>query len=100
MNISMLITIIPVIITLIKTVEDIVPGDGEGEKKLAAVREMLETIYGTFGSFGPIVEKIVSIIVKLFNKTGQFQTAVKNAAPEAPVSESYGPDFSVLDNVN
>lgn len=60
---------IPAIIQVIKAVEAAIPGQGRGELKLAALREMLEAIDGGFGQAWPTVQKIVGILVTLLNKT-------------------------------
>ena len=45
-------------------------GQGQGEAKLTALREMLEAIDGGFEKAWPTIQKIVAVLVALFNKTG------------------------------
>lgn len=70
MNIVTIIGYIPSIIAVIKAIEEAIPGKGQGEAKLAALREMLEAIDGGFATAWPTVQKIVAVLVTLFNKTG------------------------------
>jgi hypothetical protein len=70
MNIITLLGYIPAIITVIKAVEEAIPGQGQGEAKLAALREMLELVDSGFEQVWPKMEGIVGVLVDLFNKTG------------------------------
>ncbi len=64
---------LPTIIAIIRTVEDAIPGKGQGEAKLAAVREMLELADMGFQDALPTVDKLIGILVALFNKAGIFR---------------------------
>lgn len=68
----LLMKLIPVMIEIIKAIEAAIPGKGQGEAKLAAVRSLLETADSTLNGSVPLVEKVVGILVELFNKTGAF----------------------------
>ena len=65
--------LLPVIIDIIKSIEAAIPGQSKGEAKLAAVREILETVDGSVGQLWPTVEKVIGVLVKVFNATGVFQ---------------------------
>ena len=69
---SALLKLLPSIITAIKAIEEAIPGKGEGEAKLAAIREILESINGQVASMWPFIEKAIAVLVSLFNKTGTF----------------------------
>ena len=64
--------LLPAIITAIKAIEEAIPGKGQGEMKLAAIREILESVSGQVSSLWPYIEKAISVLVSLFNKTGTF----------------------------
>lgn len=64
--------LLPAIITAIKAIEEAIPGKGQGEMKLAAIREILESVSGQVSSLWPFIEKAISVLVSLFNKTGTF----------------------------
>lgn len=64
--------LIPAIIAAMKAIEEAVPGQGKGEQKLAAIREMLELIDGTVAKLWPQISGVVGVLVKLFNQTGAF----------------------------
>lgn len=73
MNVFSIIKLLPVIIDLIKIVEDIIPGRSKGEEKLTALRQILEAVYGPINDASGTIGKIVSIIVGIFNKQGTFK---------------------------
>lgn len=70
---TVLLQLIPSIITAIKAFEEAIPGQGQGEAKLAAIREILESISGQTAAMWPLIEKSISVLVGLFNRTGAFQ---------------------------
>lgn len=65
--------LLPAIITAIKAIEEAIPGQGQGELKLAAIRGILEGVNAKALELWPAIEKTISILVGLFNKTGNFQ---------------------------
>ena len=65
--------LIPVIIEIIKAIEEAIPGQGQGEKKLAAVRGILESTVEGFNNLWPNVEKIIPVIVSALNAAGVFK---------------------------
>ena len=67
-----LLQLLPAIITAIRAIEEAIPGKGQGEAKLAAIREILESVSGQVSSLWPFIEKAISVLVSLFNKTGTF----------------------------
>lgn len=64
--------LLPVLIQIIKSIEEAIPGQSKGEAKLAAVRGIMETVDSTIGELWPTVEKIIGVLVKVFNATGVF----------------------------
>ena len=69
---SALLQLLPAIITAIKAIEEAIPGKGQGELKLAALREILESVSGQVSSLWPFIEKAIGVLVGLFNKVGVF----------------------------
>ena len=69
---SALLQLLPAIITAIKAIEEAIPGKGQGELKLAAIREILESVSEQLATLWPYIEKAISVLVSLFNKTGTF----------------------------
>lgn len=67
-----LLQLLPAIITAIRAIEEAIPGKGQGELKLAAIREILESVSGQVSALWPFIEKAISVLVSLFNKTGTF----------------------------
>lgn len=64
--------LIPAIVTALKAIEDAIPGAGQGEAKLAAVRQMLEAVDSGVAKLWPQISGIVGALVTLFNTTGVF----------------------------
>ena len=69
---SSLLQLLPAIITAIKAIEEAIPGQGQGEAKLAAIREILESVSGQATTLWPFIEKAIGVLVALFNRTGVF----------------------------
>lgn len=69
-NLVLIVQLLPLIITLIKTIEEAIPGAGAGEAKLTAVREILEVGNDSIGEIWPQISKIISSLVAIFNKVG------------------------------
>ena len=65
--------LLPVIIEAIKALEQALPGQGSGEKKLALLREVLEVTDSSVTALWPTLSKVVDVLVKAFNATGVFQ---------------------------
>ena len=64
---------LPVIIAAIKAIEEAIPGNGQGEQKLAMLRQILELADGTIPNIWPTIEGLVKVLVKTFNDTGVFK---------------------------
>ncbi|MGJ0515157.1 MAG: hypothetical protein ACR65O_05320 [Methylomicrobium sp.] len=77
---KLVVSILPLLIDAIKSVEDAIPGVGKGEAKLAAVRSAMESSYkvstdvqASFEEVWPVMENTVGGIVKGFNAAGVFK---------------------------
>lgn len=75
----LIIQLLPVLIQIMKQVEEAIPGQGAGEQKLAAVRGILESLYGpsgkgmaAFTEIWPALEDAAAVMVRAFNATGIF----------------------------
>jgi hypothetical protein len=64
--------LLPSIITGLKALEEAIPGHGKGEAKLAALRGILESVSAQVDVLWPAIEKVVGVLVGVFNKTGVF----------------------------
>lgn len=80
----LIIQLLPVLIQIMKQVEEAIPAQGAGEQKLAAVRGILESIYGlsgkgmaAFTEIWPVLENSASVLVEAFNNTGIFSRKAK-----------------------
>lgn len=69
--------IFPVLIGIIRQVEEAIPGSGAGEQKLAMVRGILETAWGTTSQAEvgikeawPVIQALVAGAVSALNVTG------------------------------
>lgn len=77
---KLVVSMLPLLIDVIKAIEDAIPGTGKGEAKLAAVRGVVESTYkvstdvqADFQAVWPVMENTVAGIVKGFNAAGVFQ---------------------------
>lgn len=78
--IKAVLTLLPFIIDAVKSIEAAFPASGQGATKLAAVRSIVETAYGTandaaikFDALWPAIQSAVSAVVSLANSTGLFK---------------------------
>lgn len=62
--------LLPAIIGAIKALEAAIPGQGKGEQKLAALREVLETLDSSAKDLWPSIAAVVGVIVKAMNASG------------------------------
>jgi hypothetical protein len=71
-NIIIIFQLVPAIIAALKAIEEAIPGQGQGELKLTAVRQMLEAVDGGIGKLWPQISGVVASLITLFNATGVF----------------------------
>lgn len=71
-KILLIMKLIPVLIELIKAVEQVIPGEGKGEQKLVMVRELLEATDKQIATAWPAIAQVIAVLVKTFNTTGEF----------------------------
>ena len=69
----MVIKLLPAIIEAIKAIENAIPGEGKGEQKLSALRGILEAVDSNLKDLWPSIEKVVGVLVNVFNNTGVFK---------------------------
>lgn len=72
-NAILILKLIPVLIDAIKALEAAIPGEGKGELKLKALREILEVADSTLSSLWPQISAVVGVLVKAFNNTSVFK---------------------------
>lgn len=72
-KILMVIKLLPALIEAIKVLELLIPGNGNGEHKLIALRNILEAIDISMKDSWPTIEKVVAVIVNTLNTTGVFK---------------------------
>jgi phage-related protein len=73
MILSTVLQLIPAIIAAIKAIEEVIPGEGKGELKLRAIREIIEGVYDKAAAIWPAIEKTIGILVGVFNTVGVFK---------------------------
>lgn len=76
-TVKLILSIIPAIITAMRSIEEAIPVANAGKDKMAALRQIIEAAYGQSLTLWPIIETAIGILVKLFNKTGTFTTTIK-----------------------
>ena len=66
-KVMLILKLLPAIVAGIKALEEAIPGQGKGEQKLAALREILELADSTVSSAWPQIASVVAILVKTMN---------------------------------
>lgn len=66
-KVTLILKLLPAIVAGIKALEEAIPGQGKGEQKLAALREILELVDSTVSSAWPQIASVVAILVKTMN---------------------------------
>lgn len=72
-TVTMILQLIPALITAMKAIEDAIPGQGQGEAKLAAIRGILEAVDSTTAKLWPQLQSVIGVLVNLFNTVGVFR---------------------------
>jgi len=77
---KLILSMLPLIIDAIKLIEATIPGQGQGELKLAAIRSAVESSYEvseeslpSFELLWKAVSKVIARLVAVFNSSGQFE---------------------------
>lgn len=80
--------LLPAIMNAVRDIEGAIPVAGKGADKLRAVLEIVEGIFAVSGQVGatfaeckPAIERAVSAVVGLANRTGLFKTSQPTATP-------------------
>ncbi len=68
-----IVQLLPALIAAIKAIEEAIPGQGQGEAKLAAVRGIIEAVDAGYKGLWPQIQPVIGVLVGLFNKTGAFK---------------------------
>ncbi|MBZ0105522.1 MAG: hypothetical protein K8H84_07805 [Sulfuricella denitrificans] len=76
---KLIISLLPLLVDAIKTIEAAMPGSGQGVAKLEALRTIMQSSYsgaadaiGTFEQIWPKIQDVAGGLVAAFNKSGMF----------------------------
>lgn len=72
-TIRLILQLLPAVIRAVKEIEELFPEAGMGPMKLALVREALVAVSDTAGDMLPLIEKLISAVVRVFNELGIFK---------------------------
>lgn len=72
-NIKLIIQLLPLIIELIKAIENAIPASGKGKEKLEFSKSVLDSAIPDIESIWAALEKIITATVAVMNKTGLFR---------------------------
>lgn len=75
-TVIMILQLLPALITAMKAIEEAIPGNGKGEEKLSAIRQILEAVDSNATKFWPQIQSVIGVLVGLFNRTSVFKTGV------------------------
>jgi len=79
--VKMVLGIVPEIVSLVVMLEKLFPAAGIGTEKLTMLKRILAAAYDGITEFMPSIEKIVTVMVELFNKFGWPEKDEKGDAP-------------------
>lgn len=72
--------LLPLILQLVRQLEEAIPDTGRGAEKLAQIRDILQRVFGTltgltvtFEQLWPTVQALITGLVAAFNATGVFR---------------------------
>lgn len=72
---KLVLALLPAVIQAVKGIEEALPYDGLGQEKLALVRQALEAVVDGVDEYWDVIEKLINVVVSLFNATGLFAKA-------------------------
>ena len=70
-----IVIILQILPELIKAIEAAMPGEGQGEKKLALLRQWVEAFNSDVMPMWPQIAAVAALLVKAFNSLGVFKKA-------------------------
>lgn len=72
-TIVIILQLIPALIQAMKAIEEAIPGSGQGEQKLTAIRQIIEAVDANIAKMWPTISSVVGVLVRVFNDTGVFK---------------------------
>lgn len=81
-QLKLIFELLPIVIQAIRSVEALFPESGKGPIKKAlitGIAETVESIYGATSEIIPVLEKMIPVIVNVFNRFGVFSTSNSSA---------------------
>ena len=77
---KLVLSLFPLLVEMIRTVERSIPQPGSGTQKLALVRELVQAVYDAavdmsarFDDLWPVLESVIGALVRIFNLLGIFK---------------------------
>lgn len=72
-TIRLVLSLLPIVIQVIRQLEELFPESNRGTMKLDLIVRTIQEVYETSDKAIPIIEKMVNVIVDIFNKFGIFK---------------------------
>lgn len=79
-TLKLILSLLPLILQAVKAIEDALPDGGQGEAKLALIRQTIQGAYGvandtvaSFETMWPAISTTVTAVVGLYNNLGAFK---------------------------
>lgn len=72
-NIVLILQLLPALIQAMKAIEEAIPGQGQGEQKLAAIRGIFEAVDSGVAKLWPQIQGVIGVLANLFNASGVFK---------------------------
>lgn len=71
-TIRTVLSLLPVVIQAVKSLEDLFPESGKGAMKFELIVDVLKETHEVSNEVLPLVEKIINVVVDVFNRFGVF----------------------------
>lgn len=73
-TIRTILVLLPAIIRAVQEIEMLFPESGQGQMKLALIRESLAAVTEVGSDMLPLIERIIDTVVRVFNELGIFKS--------------------------
>lgn len=72
-TIKIILNLLPLVIQIVQQLESLFPENGQGRLKLELIVKTIQNTYDVSDKTLPIIEKMVNVVVDVFNQFGVFK---------------------------
>jgi len=74
-TIKIILNLLPLVIQVVQQLEALFPEGGQGKMKFELVVKSIQSVYDISDKTLPIIEKMINVVVEVFNQFGVFKKA-------------------------